>query len=315
MIGLEPIFVLCFAFVLDIIAGDPPNRFHPVAWMGSAIAFFRRKANRSGNASRFVGGGLLILFGSLLTATIGWLIQRSVNELPVAISVLFQAMLLKSTFSARALGRAASSVAIALDSNDIRLARQQVAHHLVSRDVSSLQPSDLSAATIESVAENSSDSIVAPLFYFVIAGIPGALVYRFVNTCDAMIGYRTHELEWFGKPSARLDDLLNIIPSRLTAVLILLVGAFSGTACGIRQAFMVWRRDHGLTDSPNAGHPMSAAAGVLGVALEKPGHYRLGAELPLPSSQTIAGAIRLLWGTAASALCLFCLAIWLRGLA
>jgi adenosylcobinamide-phosphate synthase len=201
-----------------------------------------------------------------------------------------------------------------LDAGDIPLARQQVAFHLVSRDVSSLEASDLSAATIESVAENSSDSIVAPLLYFAIAGLPGALVYRFVNTCDAMLGYRTNELEWFGKSAARFDDLLNLLPSRLTAAIMLLAGACWGTASGVRRACLVWWRDHTLTASPNAGHPMSAAAGVLGVQLEKQGHYRLGADLPRPSASTIFHSIKLLWITAVIAVAILSAATWMRGL-
>lgn len=308
----EPILVLAIAFFVDVIAGEPPNRFHPVAWMGTGVDWYRRRMNSGGGTRRFLSGAALILIGVSFTMGIGWLVQRGCQECPTIISILIQALVLKCTFSARALMRAAKSVAHSLEANDIPLARQQVAFHLVSRDTSALDQSELSAATIESVAENSSDSIIAPLFYFALAGLPGALVYRFVNTSDAMLGYRSSELEWFGKPAARLDDMLNLIPSRLTALMMLGVGSVIGTARGFRQAVTVWWRDHALTASPNAGHPMSAAAGILGVALEKHGHYRLGAELAPPSSMTIARSIELLWGTTVVAMLFFGIASWVR---
>jgi adenosylcobinamide-phosphate synthase len=281
--------------------------------MGSVIAWYRHGANIGGNAQRFIAGLLLVLAGTALAAGIGWLVQTVCNNCWLIIAVFFQSIVLKSTFSAQSLAQAAKTVAEALDANNVALAREQVAFHLVSRDVSSLGESDLSAATVESVAENSSDSLVAPLFYFMIAGLPGALVYRYLNTCDAMLGYRTAELEWFGKPAARLDDLLNLVPSRLTALIILCIGTMLGTATGFRKAVSVWWRDHALTASPNAGHPMSAAAGVLGVSLEKRGHYRLGAELPRPSSRTIVQSIKLLWGTAVFTVLVCCIAICVRG--
>lgn len=313
MNAYEGVIVLVLAFLVDVVAGDPPNRFHPVAWMGSAIGWYRRTMNRGGESRRFVAGLLFVIIGTASVAILGWLIQRACGELPFALSVLVQAMLLKCAFSARSLTRAASFVANALEAGDIPLARQQVSYHLVSRDVSKLDASDLSAATIESVAENASDSIVAPLLFFAIAGLPGAFVYRFANTCDAMLGYRTTELEWFGKPAARFDDLLNLLPARLTALFLMLGGVVLGNAIGFRRACQVWWRDHALTASPNAGHPMSAAAGVLGVQLEKQGHYRLGAELPRPTASTILCSMRLLWATSTIAVLVLSAAAWLKG--
>lgn len=306
--------VLALAFLIDFLAGDPPNRFHPVAWMGSSIAWYRRTMNHSGKARRFLAGLLLVVLGSTIVATVGVVLQQICQQCPLAVSVPIQAVILKCTFSARSLARAATSVADALNAGDLPLAREQVAYHLVSRDVSSLDASDLSAATIESVAENTSDSIVAPLLFFAIAGLPGALVYRFVNTCDAMVGYRTEELEWFGKPAARFDDLLNLLPARLTAFFMLIAGVCIGNANGFRGACRVWWRDHALTASPNAGHPMSAASGVLGVQLEKQGHYRLGSDLPRPLASEISRAIQLLWTTSIVSLVVLSVVIWMRGL-
>jgi len=304
--------VLGLAFALDVAWGDPPNRFHPVAWMGNAIATARRLAPKQGNLARFIYGGLFLAMGVSLVGLIGWAIDRGCQTMPLALAIIVQAMVLKSTFSVRSLSRAARCVAEPLRSDDLAAARHQVAYHLVSRDVSALDASDLSAATIESIAENTSDSFVAPLFYFAIAGLPGALVYRFVNTCDAMWGYRTTQLQWLGKTSARLDDVLNLIPARLTAMVMVLVGGFYQRRLG--AAFRIWRRDRALTASPNAGHPMSAAAGVLGVSLEKQGHYRLGGGLPAPDVNDIERAVGLLWGTAFASLGIVIALRWVRGI-
>lgn len=288
--------VLVLAFAIDVVAGDPPNRFHPVAWMGNAIARARRSAPKQGNGKRFVYGGLFLAIGISSVGAIGWAIDRGCGKLPVAIAVVAQALVLKSTFSVRSLSRAGRAVAEPLRRGDLIAARYQVAYHLVSRDVSQLDAADLSAATIESIAENTSDSVVAPLFFFAIAGLPGAMVYRFVNTCDAMLGYRTPELEWLGKTSARVDDLLNLIPARMTAIVMVVFGGCYERNLG--AAFRIWWRDRKLTASPNAGNPMSAAAGVLGVSLEKKGHYLLGAGLRLPGVNDIERSIGLLWVTA-----------------
>ncbi|MGV3482924.1 MAG: cobalamin biosynthesis protein [Planctomycetaceae bacterium] len=288
--------ILVTAFAIDLIAGDPPNRFHPVAWLGSVVANARRRAPAIGNLKRFMFGSTFLALGVACMAWLGWSLEKLCQQSWVAVAILVQAYALKCTFSVRSLARAGTAVADSLRRGDLAAARREVSYHLVSRDTTTLDASGVSAATIESIAENTSDSIVAPLFYFMLAGLPGAFVYRFVNTCDAMLGYRTAELEWLGKSSARLDDVLNLVPARMTAVLMLVVGGLQSQ--GKREALTIWRRDHGLTASPNAGHPMSVAAGVLGVSLEKQGQYLLGAGLPPPDVGDIERGIRLLWSTA-----------------
>lgn len=305
------IAILLLALAGDRWLGEPPNRFHPVAWMGQCIASVRRRVPRVGETQRFICGAALVGGGAILLAILGWWIERVCLQLPLVLAVAAQAAVLKTTFAVGSLARAAASVRDALLQGDVLQARRQVAFHLVSRDVSQLNPTQLSAATIESVAENTSDSVIAPLFYFAVAGLPGALVYRFVNTCDAMLGYRSKELQWFGKPAARADDLLNLVPSRLTAVLMLSVGCLRSRRAA--SAIGVWFRDHRLTASPNAGHPMSAAAGVLGVALEKHGHYLLGAGQPTPTPETIDRSIRLMWQTIAGGVAVVIAVLLIRG--
>jgi adenosylcobinamide-phosphate synthase len=155
-----------------------------------------------------------------------------------------------------------------------------------------LSAGHVAAAVIESVAENTGDGLVAPLFYYTLFGLPGALVYRFLNTADAMLGYHDEKHEWLGKAAARLDDAANFVPARLTALLFLAAAGLAGE--DVRRGWAIWRRDAGKTASPNAGHPMSAVAGVLGVELEKKGVYRLGEGLPLPEPADIARSVRLM---------------------
>jgi adenosylcobinamide-phosphate synthase len=198
---------------------------------------------------------------------------------------------LKPFFAVRMLVDAGRAVRLPLEDGDLPSARLAL-QSLVSRDRSRLTAELASAAAIESLAENVSDSVVAPLFYYALFGLPGAALYRLCNTLDSMIGYRGH-YEYLGKVSARLDDILNLLPSRLTALLIIGLAPLFG---GKRQsAWRIWRRDAGKTASPNAGHPMSAAAGALEIQLEKVGHYTLGNNEKVVSPADIKHAERMVW--------------------
>jgi adenosylcobinamide-phosphate synthase len=214
---------------------------------------------------------------------------------PWPLAWLVKALVLKLTMSLRGLVQAADEVRQALVQGDLPRARHLLGWHLVSRDTRQLSAAHVAAAAVESVGENASDGIVAPLLFYTLGGLPAALAYRFINTADAMLGYRDAVHIWLGKVPARLDDLANVVPARLTAVLIVLAALLLRE--NVRQAWTVWRRDASLTASPNAGHPMSAMAGALQVELEKVGHYRLGAGQPLPEAQHIARATRLVYGT------------------
>jgi adenosylcobinamide-phosphate synthase len=179
----------------------------------------------------------------------------------------------------------------ALAAGDLAAARLGL-RSLVSRDTSALDPPLLAAAAVESVAENASDSLVAPLFYFVLGGVPAALAYRACNTLDALIGYHG-ETEWLGKAAARLDDLANLVPARLTAALLVVASALVGASAA--GALRTWWRDGARTESPNAGRPMAAMAGALGVQLTKVGHYRLGDGAGALGAAAIARAVVLLY--------------------
>jgi adenosylcobinamide-phosphate synthase len=204
---------------------------------------------------------------------------------------LLVGLALKPTFSVRRLLDEGRGVAGSLEADHLDEARDRL-RALVSRPAGSLSPGLVAAAAIESVAENLADSIAAPLLFYVLFGLPGAAAYRVVNTADAMFGYRG-ETEWLGKPAARLDDLLNLLPSRLSALAVTGAALISGGRAPALRAWRTWRRDGGRTPSPNAGRPMAAMAGAVGRRLEKTGHYVLGDGLAEPGAEDVRAAIRL----------------------
>jgi adenosylcobinamide-phosphate synthase len=294
------------ALVLDAAFGEPPPRAHPVVGIGALVSAFERSAP-AGAGSRFVYGAstTALLVGA--SALAGAVVVRLITPLPAPLAVIAEAWLLKTTLSARELLAAGSRVERSLEDDDLDGARA-AAKSLVSRDVDALDRRLLTSAAIESLAENTSDSVVAPLLYYAAGGLPAALAYRSANTLDAMIGYRG-ELEHLGKAAARLDDLLNVVPARLTSILLLAAGAVGGG--DVRTGLAITLRDHRSTSSPNAGWPMSTMAGLLGTRLEKVGHYRLGEELPAPDVPAIDHAAELVKATAVLTLVVMLGLCWL----
>lgn len=293
--------ILLAALLVDRNLGEWPARVHPVCAMGRVLHFLVRRAP-STPAGGF-GWGLVLALGlPLAWAALAWVTLR----IPV-VAPLVAVYWLKSAFALRLLGEAGEGVAAPLARGDLAGARAGL-RSLCSRDPSTLDETRLAAGAVESLAENLSDSFIAPLFWWLVAGVPGAVAYRAINTADAMIGYHGR-YEWLGKAAARLDDLANLAPARLTAVLLLLAGVGRADA---RGGLTVLRRDRGRTESPNAGWPMAAMAGLLGVALEKPGHYVLGAEGRPPTGGDVARAWVLCLRAAAGAAVLLAVgrALW-----
>jgi adenosylcobinamide-phosphate synthase len=262
---------LCAAIAIDLGWGELPARWHPVVWMGRLIRAVERRLPRAGARRQLLGGALLALGVPLACAALVLAAAALTRPWPI-VGWLLEVLVLTAMFALRALGDAARAVLRALDSSDLERARDAL-RSLCSRDPSQLSAQDVIGASVESVAENASDSVVAPLFYYACFGLLGAVVYRAVNTLDAMVGYHGR-YEYLGKASARLDDALNVIPARLTAALLLVAGA--ALRHDVAHGLAIWRRDAGSTESPNAGRPMATMAGLLRVRLEKAGHYRLG---------------------------------------
>ena len=288
--------VLLIALALDLLLPEPPNAIHPVVWMGRLISIFERFATKTGNTVVFLLGVFMAAALPALFAAVAWLAIIALFALGDIPFLIGGAVLLKTTFAVRGLASAARETQRSIEDADIHLARHSL-RGLVSRDATELSEPLVAAAAIESVAENTTDSFIAPWLAFALLGLPGAFAYRAVNTLDSMIGYRG-KYEYLGKASARLDDLLNLIPARLSASLLLLAGAVSG--CRVRQGCRTALREHRLTASPNAGWTIAAMAGLLGVSLEKPGHYRLGGERREPAARDIVRAVQVMYIVAAS---------------
>jgi adenosylcobinamide-phosphate synthase len=265
------------ALAADLTLGEPSNRWHPVAWIGRAIRWAQPRLMLGSRLRLRVAGAVLVVTLAGGAAALAWGLTEITSFLG-AWGVVLEALVFKATFSIRRLARATLDVAAHLEHGDLAAARFAVSYHLVSRETATLDEGHVASAAIESVAENLADSVVAPLLFFVAFGLAGAVAYRVVNTADAMIGYREGALEDFGKASARLDDLLNLVPARCAAALLILVAMAGARSSG---AFRTMWRDHASTASPNAGWTMAAMAGALGVRLEKKEAYCLGAgDLP-----------------------------------
>jgi adenosylcobinamide-phosphate synthase len=291
---MENIFILLIALTLDIIFGEPPNAWHPVAWLGKLISLETKLAPQRGKFRQTASGAAIVLVTLGLTVTTVYFLLAQLSELNLIVHVMAAGILLKFSFSLRGLRQAVDSVKSLLAQDNLEQARLSL-RSLVGRDTSNLSRSQVISATVESAAENICDSFVAPLFYFFIFGVPGATAYRVINTFDTMIGYHGR-WEYSGKFAARLDDVANFIPARLTALLLVLTAWICRK--NTSQAWHIMARDHNKTESPNAGWTMSAVAGALNIQLEKAGHYRLGnRHLPL-SLDTVDASRQIIMVTA-----------------
>ena len=286
---MENIIILFLALVTDLTFGEFPRPMHPVVWMGKVISVELRLTPNSGRRRQLAYGIVMVILTVAFFAAATYFLLSYLRGVNTIAYVLVAAFLLKSTFSVRELRRAALRIKAFLEDKNMARARLE-SRVLVSRDTSQLDEPHLVSATLESIAENTSDSLVAPLFYFLILGVPGAIAYRVVNTFDAMIGYHG-EYEHLGRFAARLDDGLNFIPARLSGLLLVVAARFSHNDW--RNAWQVMIRDHKRTESPNAGWPMSALSGALRTRLEKVGHYTLGDANHSLSTALIPPGIRL----------------------
>lgn len=281
------LLVWAAALLLDHWLGEP-RRWHPLVGFGAAAGAIERYFNT--DPDRGFRPGLLALLAAvapvvLLTMLLVWL-------LPPSLQLVAEAVGLWLALSLRGLAEHGRAVADALIHRDLPLAREQVGR-IVSRQTEELDETAVATAASESMLENGADAVFASLFWFAIAGLPGVVLHRAVNTLDAMWGYRTSRFLQFGRAAARLDDLLNWMPARLTALSYALLGH-------TRQALACWRRQAPKWDSPNGGPVMAAGAGALGVRLGGPAPYATGLKKrpilgrgPSADLATIGAAIRL----------------------
>jgi len=280
---------------MDLVLGDPEWFPHPVRWFGLLISAGDRWLRR--RWLRQWGGGPRreMLAGAALTGSvvsIAWLSGRSQNA-------ILQVLLAWTALATRSLLDEARTVIQALEAHDLERARRRLAR-IVGRDTGHLSESEIATAVIETLAESSCDGIVAPLFWLAAGGVPCAMAYKAVNTLDSMIGHPEPPYRYFGRVAARLDDAVNLVPARLTALGIVAGAKIRGLDAA--QARQIWRRDGGKHASPNAGFPEATMAGALGIELGGDAIYageiehrvRLGRAERAPKIDDIATARRLM---------------------
>ncbi len=253
-------FVFLIAIGIDLFVGEYPALFHPVVWMGRIVKYFDVDSKRE--SVRFFWGIMLLIVDVGIWFSVG----SFATMIPGIAGIFIQAFLLKSTFSIRSLYFHVKRCGV----EDEDKMRHNVSM-IVSRNTANLDKWHLLSAALESLSENTSDSVTGPIFYYALFGLPGAFVYRTVNTLDAMIGYHNERFEWFGKAAARTDDALNFIPSRLTATFF----AIFSPKKVFRSIFK-----YGPLKI-NGTYPMSAFSGLLGVKFEKIGYYAFDGREPV----------------------------------
>lgn len=275
---VESILVVFFALVLDFAVGDPRNKFHPTAWIGSLIAKLAPHTKHSSENLEKLGGIFIILISSVIVVSLLVFLNIgikliTIDYIYIIISIIVGGILLKTTIAIKGMERHALAVVTALEQNNISSARDNLSM-IVKRNTTNLDKNHVFSGVLESISENTVDGITGPLFYFAIFGLPGAFVYRVINTADSMIGYKTDifkNVGWFG---ANCDKILNYIPSRLTGLIMIFSAMILGN--NWRKSYEIMIRDGRKTTSPNAGYPMAAIAGALGAKFEKIDHYSLG---------------------------------------
>jgi len=275
---IESIFVIGLAILLDFKFGDPKNKYHPTAWIGSLIAKLTPIAKNENPILEKLGGVCIVTITSglvivLLFALNVAITMISVDYIALIVSVIIGGLLLKTTIAIRGMEKHAKSVLESLDEDNLDLARTHLSM-IVKRNTTNLDKNHVLSGVLESISENTVDGITGPLFYYALLGLPGAFVYRVINTADSMIGYKTDIFKNVGWFAATCDSILNYIPSRLTGIVMIISAAILQN--NWKESYKIMIRDGKKTESPNAGYPMAALAGALETKFEKINHYKLG---------------------------------------
>ncbi|WNH12491.1 adenosylcobinamide-phosphate synthase CbiB [Thalassobellus suaedae] len=261
---LNHILILIFAFVLDLILGDPIKMPHLIVGYGNGISFGVKMLNKG--RYRFVKGALLVIVLVSVSFVVPYLIIKWLNGASFQIlAIVFSVLMLFYCLANKTLIKEGLAVFYTLKNQGLEAGRKRLSW-IVGRETNNLTTQQTRVATFETMSENLSDGVIAPLFYFLILGVPGAMAYKMINTFDSMIGYKNDRYIWFGKFAAKLDDVANYIPARITAVLMLIVQfKLSGVSFVFKEG-----RKH---SSPNAGYPEAALAYILNCQFGGPNYY------------------------------------------
>ncbi len=261
------------AFLFDALIGDPRSKFHPVVLIGNLISLLEKFLRRDDDnpSVKIIKGGILVFVVVISMLFIGVGINFLTLKIPsITAQIFLQAIILSFMISPRSLSEAGREIYNLLESNDLIHAREKVGW-IVGRDTKNLNESEVTRATVETVAENTVDGIISPLFYFALGGLPLAIAYRAVNTMDSMLGYKNEKYIHFGRVAARMDDIANFIPARLTGLLFIM-SAFI-LKFDYRNAFNMMCRDARKHPSPNGGWAEATVAGALNIRLGGINYY------------------------------------------
>ncbi|MCL2134659.1 MAG: cobalamin biosynthesis protein [Candidatus Bathyarchaeota archaeon] len=286
------VIIFALGFLIDTLLGEIPDKIHPTVGIGKIIGYLKPKLNNKNPKIEKINGTLLLIgVATLVAVPVSlslWFIHTYLWTTPYYLGVLcyiiIGAVLFKATFAISCMHRYTIPIAKALKNNDLDKARKYLPY-IVRRDPNSLNEEQITSATIESIAESTTDGITGPFFFFAFLGIPGAFIYRVINTLDSMVAYKTPELRNIGWFSAKIDTAANYIPARLTSLL--MVAAAGLVGANAKESWRILKRDKNKTTSPNAGYTISAMAGALETQLTKPDHYTLGDKGPLTPNDII----------------------------
>lgn len=271
---MEIAFIALLAFAIDSIIGDPYTKFHPVAVMGKLIDVLDKllRKDTSSEPTKIVCGFILVAVMLVICYAVPYYLIEAMNlfNVPVWLNIFIQAVILSFMISPKSLAKAGREIYDELVQNNISAAREKV-NYIVSRDVNRMNEGDITRAAVETVAENTVDGIISPLFFFFIGGLPLAVLYRAANTMDAMIGYKNDKYLYFGRTAARVDDVLNFIPARITGILLIITAFFQHL--NYKNAFKMMMRDAKKHPSPNGGYSEATVAGALGIRLGGMNYY------------------------------------------
>ncbi|NYE56649.1 adenosylcobinamide-phosphate synthase CbiB [Carboxydothermus ferrireducens] len=302
---MKGIFItVVIALILDIVFKDPGQDYHPVALIGRYIAFIEKKLypKKPAKKALILRGGLLVGLTLLPVSFIAFIYQHFTQKLPFLFQVVFQGVGLFFAIAPTGLAFSVNTIKNHLKDGNLAEARKSLGM-IVSRDTRELPVTEVVRGSLESLAENTGDGVVAPIFWYLIGGLPGVWFYRTVNTLDSMVGYKSERYLYFGRIAAKLDDLLNYLPARITGVLMVLAAFI--LRYDWKKAIKTWLRDARKHPSPNGGIPESVLAGCLGVRLGGENIYHgqksfrayLGEPLNPLTPEVIDRALKLFWLT------------------
>ena len=311
MARIASIFI---GFLLDMLLGDPIFKYHPIRIIGRGISFFENIIRRYAKSDRdkFFGGVLLMILVLSVCFLVSFSIIFVARKINVGASMLIESIIIWFMLAAKSLKAESMAVYEKLKKNDIKAARNAVSM-IVGRDTQHLDEKGITKATVETIAENTSDGVIAPLFYMFLFGAVGGVIYKAVNTMDSMVGYHNERYEYFGKTAAKLDDVFNFIPARISALFMIIASFIIGM--DYKNAWKIFKRDRLKHKSPNSAQTESVCAGALKIRLAGDACYfgklvkkdYIGDEIDDIVSENIIDANKLMYMTTIISLIIFSL--------